>query len=109
VVHFDRESQEAQQIELRQSSGAGRDSGESRSGGDQAGAGMATAKCHARATKKQAMARKLRTSRSQRDRLLDPRNISVRLDTIMRGAQALGKRRIIPVADVKKERARDAQ
>ncbi|PYV24553.1 MAG: hypothetical protein DMG27_12620, partial [Acidobacteria bacterium] len=33
---------------------------------------------------KQAMARQLHTSRSQLDRLLDPRNVSVTLDTITR-------------------------
>src|SRR5262250_1237551 len=33
---------------------------------------------------KQAMARQLHTSRSQLDRLLDPRNVSVSLDTITR-------------------------
>jgi len=50
---------------------------------------------------KQAMARQLRTSRSQLDRLLDPRNVSVTLDTITRAARALGKRVIIHLADVK--------
>jgi hypothetical protein len=50
---------------------------------------------------KQAMAKQLRTSRSQLDRLLDPRNVSVTLDTITRAARALGKRVIIRVADVK--------
>jgi antitoxin HicB len=50
---------------------------------------------------KQALARQLRTSRSQLDRLLDPRNVSVTLDTITRAARALGKRLIIRVADVK--------
>ncbi|MGB6432123.1 MAG: hypothetical protein WBF06_16210 [Candidatus Acidiferrales bacterium] len=54
---------------------------------------------------KQAMARQLRTSRSQLDRLLDPRNVSVTLDTITRAAKALGKRVIIRVADVKARRA----
>ena len=48
---------------------------------------------------KQAMARQLRTSRSQLDRLLDPRNVSVTLDTITRAAKALGERLIIRVAD----------
>jgi antitoxin HicB len=48
---------------------------------------------------KQAMAKQLHTSRSQVDRLLDPRNISVTLDTITRAARALGKRLIIRVAD----------
>jgi hypothetical protein len=47
------------------------------------------------------MARQLRTSRSQLDRLLDPRNVAVTLDTITRAARALGKRVIIRVADVK--------
>ena len=54
---------------------------------------------------KQAMAKQLRTSRSQLDRLLDPRNVSVTLDTIARAAQALGKRLIIRVADAKVKRA----
>jgi len=54
---------------------------------------------------KQAMARQLRTSRSQLDRLLDPRNVSVTLDTITRAAKALGKRLIIRVADAKAKRA----
>jgi antitoxin HicB len=50
---------------------------------------------------KQAMARQLHTSRSQLDRLLDPRNVSVTLDTITRAARVLGKRVIIRVADAK--------
>ena len=50
---------------------------------------------------KQAMAKELHTSRSQLDRLLDPGNVSVTLDTITRAARALGKRVIIRVADVK--------
>ena len=54
---------------------------------------------------KQAMAKQLHTSRSQLDRLLDPRNISVRLDTITRAARVLGKRLIIRVADAKTKRA----
>jgi len=54
---------------------------------------------------KQAMARQLHTSRSQLDRLLDPLNISVTLDTITRAARALGKRVIVRVADVKVKRA----
>ena len=54
---------------------------------------------------KQAMAKQLRTSRSQLDRLLDPRNVSVPLDTITRAARALGKRVIIRVADLKAKRA----
>src|ERR1700733_9055900 len=54
---------------------------------------------------KQALAKELHTSRSQLDRLLDPRNVSVTLDTITRAARALGKRIIIRVADVKSKRA----
>jgi len=50
---------------------------------------------------KQAMARQLHTSRSQLDRLLDPSNVSVSLDTITRAARVLGKRVIIRVADAK--------
>jgi hypothetical protein len=50
---------------------------------------------------KVAMARQLRTSRSQLDRLLDPQNASVTLDTIARAAKVLGKRIIIRVADAK--------
>ena len=54
---------------------------------------------------KQAMAKQLRTSRSQLDRLLDPKNVSVTLDSITRAARALGKRVIIRVADLKVKRA----
>ena len=54
---------------------------------------------------KQAMARQLRTSRSQLDRLLDPRNVSVTLDTITRAARALGKRVVIRVTDAKVKRS----
>jgi antitoxin HicB len=50
---------------------------------------------------KRAMAKQLRTSRSQLDRLLDPHNVSVTLDTITRAARALGKRVIIRVANAK--------
>ena len=50
---------------------------------------------------KQALAKELNTSRSQLDRLLDPQNIAVSLDTISRAARALGKRLIILIADAK--------
>ena len=50
---------------------------------------------------KQAMARELHTSRSQLDRLLDPTNVSVSLDTMTRAATALGKRLTIRISDVK--------
>lgn len=48
---------------------------------------------------KQAMARALHTSRSQLDRLLDPGNVSVSLDTMTRAAQALGKSLVIRIHD----------
>jgi antitoxin HicB len=54
---------------------------------------------------KQAMAKHLRTSRSQLDRLLDPHNVSVTVATIARAARALGKRVIIHVAEAKAKRA----
>ncbi len=50
---------------------------------------------------KQAMARELQTSRSQLDRLLDPRNVSVSLDTMARAARALGKSLVIRIGDRK--------
>jgi len=53
---------------------------------------------------KQAMAKELHTSRSQLDRLLDPKNISVTIATITRAARALGKRVIIRVTDAKTRR-----
>jgi antitoxin HicB len=54
---------------------------------------------------RRAMAKQLRTNRSQLDRLPDARNVSVTLDTITRAGRALGKSVIIRVADVKTERA----
>src|ERR1700683_1057731 len=50
---------------------------------------------------KAAMVTQLERSRSQLDRLLDPQNVSVTLDTITRAARALGKRVILRVADAK--------
>jgi antitoxin HicB len=47
---------------------------------------------------KQAMARELRTSRSQLDRLLDPHNMAVTLETITRAARVLGKRIVVRIA-----------
>lgn len=55
---------------------------------------------------KQAMAKVLQTSRSQLDRLLDPLNASVSLDTIARAARALGKKVIIEIADAGVNRTR---
>ncbi|TAD89457.1 MAG: Fis family transcriptional regulator [Alphaproteobacteria bacterium] len=41
---------------------------------------------------KGALAKQMRTSRTQVDRVLDPRNVAVSLDTLERAARALGKR-----------------
>src|SRR5947207_14260745 len=50
---------------------------------------------------KQAMARQIHTSRSQLDRLLDPRNASVTLDTIARAARAGERLLSIRMTDAK--------
>lgn len=55
---------------------------------------------------KRAMAAELRTSRSQLDRLLDPRNTSVSLDTLSRAAKVLGKRLVLGIEDRKPQRRR---
>jgi hypothetical protein len=57
---------------------------------------------------KQAMAKELRTSRSQLDRLLDPENSAVTLDTMSRAARVLGKRLVVRVADAKPKRVQAA-
>ena len=54
---------------------------------------------------KQAMARELHTSRSQLDRLLDPFNVSVSLDTMTRAAHALGKSLVIRISDRRARRS----
>ncbi len=41
---------------------------------------------------KVAMAKRMKTSRAQLDRLLDPNNDKVQLDTIQRAAHAVGRR-----------------
>ena len=48
---------------------------------------------------KQGMAKKLKTSRSQLDRLLDPANTAVSLETLARAANALGKRLVLEIRD----------
>jgi|SRR5205823_12075309 len=48
---------------------------------------------------KKAMAERIGTSRSQLDRLLDPENSSVHLQTIARAARAVGKRLRIEMVD----------
>src|SRR3984957_6931137 len=49
---------------------------------------------------KRAMAAELKTSRSQLDRLLDPQNTAVSLDTLARAAHVLGKRLVLEIRDV---------
>lgn len=46
---------------------------------------------------KQAMARDLKTSRSQLDRLLDPNNTTVSLEAITRAAKVLGKAIVLKI------------
>lgn len=48
---------------------------------------------------KKAMAERMGTSRSQLDRLLDPRNPNVHLTTIARAARVVGKRLHIDMVD----------
>jgi len=48
---------------------------------------------------KQALARELKPSRSQLDRLLDPDNTAVSLETITRAANALGKEFVFEIRD----------
>jgi hypothetical protein len=55
---------------------------------------------------KQQMARDLQTSRSQLDRLLDPRNTAVSLETITRAARALGKTVVLRIANPRTTRRR---
>ena len=49
---------------------------------------------------KASLATKMKTSRSQLDRLLDPDNDKVQLDTIQRAALAVGKKVVISLEDV---------
>ncbi|MGD0182551.1 MAG: hypothetical protein ABSC15_22280 [Terriglobales bacterium] len=53
---------------------------------------------------KRAMARELRTSRSQLDRLLDPQNTAVTIDTVTRAARVLGKRLVLRITEPGKVR-----
>ena len=48
---------------------------------------------------KRAMAARMRTSRSQLDRLLDPNNASVQLATITRAAKVVGKKIRLELVD----------
>ena len=55
----------------------------------------------ARLTKVQ-MAEKMATSRSQLDRVLDPDNVSIQLDTLMRAARAVGRTVEIRIKRIRK-------
>ena len=48
---------------------------------------------------KQGMAKELHTSRSQLDRLLDPENTAVSLETLTRAANVLGKQLVFEIRD----------
>lgn len=47
---------------------------------------------------KSELAKRMNTSRSQVDRLLDPTNSQVQLDTLQRAAEALGRRLVVELA-----------
>lgn len=51
---------------------------------------------------KLAMAEKMATSRSQLDRVLDPDNVSIQLDTLIKAARAIGKVVEIKIRPAKK-------
>ena len=51
------------------------------------------------------MAKKMATSRSQLDRVLDPSNVSVQLDTLIKAARALGKELEIKIKRAAKKEA----
>ena len=51
------------------------------------------------------MAKKMATSRSQLDRVLDPENVSVQLDTLIKAARAVGKEVEIKIKRTQKRAA----
>ena len=53
-----------------------------------------------RAVSKSEMATRMRTSRTQIKRVLDPRNVAVSLDTLDRAARSVGKKLKIELVDV---------
>jgi antitoxin HicB len=55
---------------------------------------------------KRAMAAELKTSRSQLDRLLDPQNTAVSIDTLTRAAHVLGKRLVLELRDAQPQTLR---
>lgn len=59
----------------------------------------------AKGISKSDMAKRMKTSRSQLDRLLDPDNSKVLLETVQRAATAIGKRVIITLENEHRKRA----
>lgn len=49
------------------------------------------------------MAQKMATSRSHLDRILDPDNVSIQLDTLMKAARAVGKTVEIRIRNARRE------
>ena len=49
---------------------------------------------------KTAMAKRMKTSRTQLDRLLDPKNDRIQLDTLLRAADAIGRKLVVELAGV---------
>jgi hypothetical protein len=60
----------------------------------------------ARGVTKNALAKRLSTSRTQIDRLLDPAHVGVSIETIARAAKAVGKRLTFQVVDAQTPRRR---
>jgi transcriptional regulator with XRE-family HTH domain len=58
---------------------------------------------------KNAMAKRLGTSRSQIDRLLDPSHVGVSIETIARAAEAVGKRVAFAIFDAETLRSKAAK
>ncbi len=57
---------------------------------------------HAAKLTKIKMAEKMATSRSQLDRVLDPDNVSIQLDTLLKAARAVGKTVEIKIKSARK-------
>lgn len=47
---------------------------------------------------KTAMAKRMKTSRAQLERLLDPKNDKIQLDTLLRAADAVGRKLVVELA-----------
>lgn len=52
------------------------------------------------------MPQKMGTSRSQLDRVLDPSNVSVQLDTLIKAARAVGKELIVSLRPARQAKTR---